>query len=161
MSASYVLEASDRQEPRGPFPKGRRKVGAVTWLHALWKATLIVVAVGVALMHSTGHACAENVCHPEVSAVAAAIDPHASSTGHEHEGQHDHPFGSDMNVMQVCMAILSGLALAVSLWALGRLARLVADSHWAMRIGRTAWDVPVSLPSGGRLSFIELSVFRI
>lgn len=133
----------------------------MTWLHALWKATLIVVAVGVALMHSTGHACAEDVCHPDTSAVAAVVDAHASAEAHEHKGEHDHPFGSGMNIMQVCMAILSGLALAVSLWAIWRLARLVADSHWAMRIRRAAWDVPVSLPPGGRLSFMELSVFRI
>jgi hypothetical protein len=131
----------------------------VTWLHALRRATLVVVAVGVALMHSTGHACAEDVCHPETAAVAAVID--ASADAHEDDGEHDHPFGSGMNLMQVCMAILSGLALAVSLWAIWRLARLAADSHWAMRIRRAAWDVPDSPPSGGRLSFMELSVFRI
>jgi hypothetical protein len=133
----------------------------VIWLHALWKATLIVVAVGVALMHSTGHACAEDVCHLETSAVAAVIDGHATADAHEDQGGHDHPFGSGMNLMQVCMAILSGLAIAVSLWAIWRLARLVADSHLAMRARRAAWDVPVSLPPGGRLSFTELSVFRI
>jgi hypothetical protein len=63
--------------------------------------------------------------------------------------------------MQVCMAILSGLALAVSLWAIWRLARLVADSHWAMRLRRAVREVPISLPPGGRLSYMELSVFRI
>jgi hypothetical protein len=133
----------------------------VTWLQALWKATLIVVAVGVALMHSTGHACSEDVCHSETSAVTAAIDAHTSSESHEDEGEHDHPLGAGMHIMQVCMAILSGLALAVSLWAFWRLARLVADGHWAMRVRRALWAVPVSLPPGGRLSFMELSVFRI
>ncbi len=133
----------------------------MTWLQALLKATLVMVAVGVALMHSTGHACAEDICHPETSAVVAAIDAHASTDAHDDKGEHNDPFGSGMNVMQACVAILSGLALAVSLWAIWRSARLVADSHWAMRVRRAAFDVPVSLPSGGRLSFMELSVFRI
>lgn len=133
----------------------------MTWLQSLWKATLIVVAVGVALMHSTGHACAEDICHPETAAVTAVIGAHASMEAHEGDSGHEHPFGSGMDIMQVCMAILTGLALAVSLWAIWRLARLVADSHWTTRARRTAWDVPVSLPPGGRLSFMELSVFRI
>ncbi|MEU5156116.1 hypothetical protein [Glycomyces sp. NPDC021274] len=131
----------------------------MTWLRALWKATLIVVAVGVALMHTTGHACTDNVCHSGTSSAAAVSDPHAAPA--ESEDHHDHPMGAGMNPMQVCMAILTGLALAVSLWAIWRLARMASDSHLVLRLGRVAWDVPVSLPPGGRLSYMELSVFRI
>lgn len=130
-------------------------------MRALWKATLIVVAVGVALMHSTGHACTDDVCHSHTSTVAAAVDAHAASGSDEGGGHHDHPFGSGMNPMQVCMAVLTGLALAVSLWAIWRLARMVAVGPWATRRRRAVWTVPISLPPGGRLSFMELSVFRI
>jgi hypothetical protein len=129
----------------------------VNWIRPLWKAMLVVVAVGVALMHSTGHACTEQVCHAETAVVASMTDSHAAA--HEEDGHH--PLGSGMNIMQVCMAILTGLALAVSLWAVWRLARSIADGPWTMRALRAAQDSPVSLPSGGRLSFMELSVFRI
>jgi hypothetical protein len=131
----------------------------LTWLRALWKATLIVVAVGVALMHTTGHACTDNVCHTETSSTAAVGDMHAALA--EDEDYHDHPMGTGMNPMQVCMAILTGLALAVSLWAIWRLTRMASDSQLVLRLRRVAWDMPVSLPPGGRLSYMELSVFRI
>jgi hypothetical protein len=129
----------------------------LTWLRELWKATLIVVAVGVALMHTTGHACTDDVCHTE--ALTAAAAPHAAAETHD-EGDHEGP-GGGMNPVQVCMAILTGLAIAVSLWAIGRLARLLADGRPSSRLGSAMESRPVSLPSGGRLSFLELSVFRI
>lgn len=132
----------------------------MTWLQAFWKATLIVLAVGVALMHSTGHACTGDVCHLETSTVAA-FEPHLSPAGEADDHHHDNPFGAGMSPMQVCMAILTGLALAVSLWAIWRLARLVADSSSATWVRRAAEDMPLSLPPGGRLSYMELSVFRI
>lgn len=132
----------------------------MTWLRALWKATLIVVAVGVALMHSTGHACTDDICHSETSAVAS-FDTHAAAEDGEGGNHHGRPFGSDMNPMQVCMAILTGLALAVSLWAIWRLARLVADSLPAMHARCAIGNAPISLPPGGRLSHAALSVFRI
>ncbi|GAA2121659.1 hypothetical protein [Glycomyces algeriensis] len=131
----------------------------MTCLRALWKATLIVVAVGVALMHTTGHACTDNVCHSETSSAAAVGEMHAAPA--EDEDHHDHPMGTGMNPMQVCMAILTGLALAVSLWAIWRLTRMASDSQLVLRLRRVAWDMPVSLPPGGRLSYMELSVFRI
>ncbi|WP_205324186.1 hypothetical protein [Glycomyces sp. YM15] len=130
----------------------------MTWLREFWKATLIVVAVGVALMHTTGHACADGVCHTDALTVAAATTPHAAD-GHD-GGGHEHP-GGGMNPMQVCMAILSGLAIAVSLWAIRRFARLLADGRRETRPWSAAPDMPASLPPGGRLSHMELSVFRI
>ncbi|MEV3939022.1 hypothetical protein AB0K52_23990 [Glycomyces sp. NPDC049804] len=133
----------------------------MTWLQSLWKATLIVVAVGVALMHSTGHACSDDVCSPEASPVAAAFDSHADMVGDADSGHHGHPMGTGMNPLQVCMAILTGLALAVSLWAIWRLARLVAATRPATPLRRAGWGAPASPPSGGRLSHLELSVFRI
>jgi len=126
-------------------------------LQALWKAALIVLAIGVALMHSTGHACAGDVCPPE-SATVAMLDPHASMA--DDHGREEAP-GSGMSPMQVCMAILTGLALAVSLWAIRRLARTIAAGDALMQFRRAVADIPVSLPPGGRLSYIELSVFRI
>jgi hypothetical protein len=126
-------------------------------LRELWKATLIVVAIGVALMHTTGHACTDDVCHSEALTVAGTLTP--AGDGHE-GGDHEHP-GEGMNPMQVCMAILSGLAIAVLLWAIRRLGRLLADGHLARRAWSATTDVPVSLPPGGRLSYMELSVFRI
>jgi hypothetical protein len=131
----------------------------LTWLRELWKATLIVVAVGVALMHTTGHACTDDVCHTEALTAAAATTPHSAAEGHD-DADHEHP-GGGMNPMQVCMAILSGLAIAVALWAIRRLARLLADGRSAMRPRSAPWSIPVSLPPGGRLSHMELSVLRI
>jgi len=128
----------------------------LTWLRELWKATLIVVAVGVALMHTTGHACTDDVCHTEALTAATA---HTAADGHD-DGDHEHPSGG-MNPMQVCMAILTGLAIAVSLWAVRRLARLLTDGWQATGLRSAATDMPVSLPPGGRLSYMELSVFRI
>ncbi|MFC3495795.1 hypothetical protein [Glycomyces rhizosphaerae] len=132
----------------------------MTWLQALWKATLIVVAVGVALMHSTGHACTDDICHSETSAVAA-FDTHAAAEDGEGVNHHGRPFGSDMNPMQVCMAILTGLALAVSLWAIWRLARLVANGLSAMHVGCAIRDAPISPPPRRNMSHVALSVFRI
>lgn len=110
-------------------------------------------------MHTTGHACTDNVCHSETPSAAAVSDMHAAPA--EDGDHHDHPMGAGMNPVQVCMAILTGLALAVSLWAIWRLTRMVSDSQLVLRLRRIAWDTPVSLPSGGRLSYLELSVFRI
>lgn len=117
-----------------------------------------MVAVGVALMHSTGHACTGAACHTETASVAAVADEHAAAEG---EDRHEHPMGTGMSPMQVCMAILTGLAIAVSLWAVGRLAPIADDDPTATRRRAGSWAPPVALPSGGRLSHLELSVLRI
>lgn len=130
----------------------------MTWLRSLWKAALIVVAVGVALMHSTGHACTGAACHIETASVATVADEHAATEG---EDRHEHPMGTGMSPLQVCMAILTGLAIAVSLWAIRRLAPIAGDDPAATRRRAGPWAPPVALPSGGRLSHLELSVLRI
>jgi hypothetical protein len=133
------------------------KVGELTWLRSLWKAALIVVAVGVALMHSTGHACTGAACHTETASVATVAEGHAA----DGEDGHEHPMGTGMSPVQVCMAILTGLAIAVSLWAVRRLAPIADDDPTATRRRAGSWAPPVALPSGGRLSHLELSVLRI
>ncbi|WP_155830109.1 hypothetical protein [Glycomyces tenuis] len=136
----------------------------VAWYRVLWRVTLIIVAIGVAWMHSTGHFS----CHHDGDSgastsevVALTVALHADAAMTDAHGAPALPFESGMNPMQVCMAILTALALAVLLLAAWRLSQRTAVCQWAIRrsCALAAWSA--SLPPGGRLSFMDLSVLRI
>lgn len=135
-----------------------------TWYRLLLRFVLVLVAVGVAWMHATGHFSCHHGCDSSASSsgvIAPVTVPHADAAMPDSHGKPAFPFDSGMDPVQVCMAILTELASAVLLLAAWRIGRRTTVRQWAIRRSRSLEVLPVFLPPGGSLSYIDLSVLRI
>lgn len=127
----------------------------MNWRRLCLRFTMIVVALGIAWMHSSAHAHDADDCHAAVSAPHAAVaEPMSALTV-------DDRSDTTASAAESCMALLAAICVAVLTFLFcyspeqTTVLESIARPHGAVS-KRVA-----AAPPGLRWSFLELSVWRI